>query len=181
MLDCVKVTTHSSDILTQLENALSDAHGAGPGEPALRYHYSSPANLAPLQDFATRHPKDVLLYHIPFGVAVKGKVVTLICDGLLETMGQPSSNKEKRLRKLDRFITQRSARKIRMIILADAHNLSTGSRRRPLLSDFYALVSFLKNGGMPVNTTVLFTGEQDVLEPLIMQDTSLIRRFSALL
>jgi len=67
------------------------------------------------------------------------------------------------------------------LILADAHNLSTGSRRRPLLSDFYALVSFLKSGGMPVNTTVLFTGEHDVLEPLIMQDTWLIRRFSALL
>lgn len=175
------VTTHSREILSQLENALSDAHGAGPGEPALRYHYSNPADLAPFEVFATRHPKDVLLYHIPFGVAAKGKVVTLICDGLLETMGQPSINKEQRSRKLARFKTQRLARNIRMIILADAHNLSTGSRRRPLLSDFYALVSFLKSGGMPVNTTVLFTGEQHVLEPLIMQDTWLIRRFSALL
>jgi len=175
------MTTHSSKILTQLENALSAAHGAGPGEPALRYHFSNPTDIALLEDFATRHPKDVLLYQIPFGVAVKGKVVPLICDGVLQTMGQPSIHKEERLRKLDRFKTQRSARNIRMIILADAHNLSTGSRRRPLLSDFYALVSFLKSGGMPVNTTVLFTGEQDVLEPLIMQDTWLIRRFSALL
>ena len=175
------MTTRSSEILSQLENALSDARGAGPGEPALRYHYSNPTDLAALKEFTTRHAKNVLLYQIPFGVAVKGKVVTLICDGLLETMGQPSINKEKQLRKLDRFITLRSARNIRMIVLADVHNLSTGSRRRPLLSDFYALVSFLKSDGMPVNTTVLFTGEQDVLEPLIMQDTSLIRRFSALL
>jgi len=109
------MTTHSSEILTQLENALSDAHGAGPGEPALRYHYSNPTDIAPLEDFATRHPKDVLLYQIPFGVAVKGKVVPLICDGLLQTMGQPPIHKEERLRKLDRFI--RSARNIRMIIL----------------------------------------------------------------
>jgi hypothetical protein len=175
------VTTPSSEILSQLEDALSDAHGAGPGEPALRYHFSNPTDIALLEDFATRHPKDVLLYQIPFGVAVKGKVVPLICEGMLRTMGQPSIHKEERLRKLDRFKTQRSARNIRMIILADAHNLSTGSRRRPLLSDFYALVSFLKSDGMPANTTVLFTGEQDVLEPLIMQDTWLIRRFSALL
>ena len=96
-------------------------------------------------------------------------------------MGQPSINKEERSRKLDRFVAQRSGRNIRMIVLADAHNLSTGSRRRPLLSDFYALVSFLKSDGMPVNTTVLFTGEQDILEPLIQQDSWLIRRFSALL
>lgn len=175
------MTTHSSELLTQLENALNDAHGAGPGEPALRYHYSKPADLAALQKFTTRHAKDVLLYQIPFGVAVKGKVVTLVCDGLLETMGQPALNKEERSRKLDRFVTQRSARNIRMIILADAHNISTGSRRRPLLSDFYALVSFLKSRGMPVNTTVLFTGEQDILELLIQQDPWLIRRFSALL
>ena len=175
------MTTHSSELLTQLENALNDAQGAGPGEPALRYHYIKPADLAALQKFTTRHAKDVLLYQIPFGVAVKGKVVTLVCDGLLETMGQPALNKEERSRKLDRFVTQRSARNIRMIILADAHNISTGSRRRPLLSDFYALVSFLKSRGMPVNTTVLFTGEQDILEPLIQQDPWLIRRFSALL
>jgi len=112
---------------------------------------------------------------------VKGKVVTLVCDGLLETMGQPALNKEERSRKLERFVNQRSARNIRMIILANAHNISTGSRRRPLLSDFYALVSFLKSRGMPVNTSVLFTGEQDILEPLIQQDPWLIRRFSALL
>lgn len=174
------MTTHSSELLTELENALSNAQGAGPEEPALRYHYSHPANLSALKEFATRH-KDVLLYQLPFGAAVKGKGVTLICDGLLATMDQPSINKEERSRKLDRFIAQRSARNIRMIIVADAHNLSTGSRRRPLLSDFYALVSFLKSDGMPVNTTVLFTGEQDVLEPLIMQDSWLIRRFSALL
>ena len=175
------MTTHSSELLTQLEDALSDAHGAGPGEPALRYHYSTPADLPALKEFTTRHATDVLLYQIPFGVAVKGKVVTLVCDGLLETMGQPSINKEERSRKLDRFVTQRSARNIRMIVFADAHNLSTGSRRRPLLSDFYALVSFLKSNGMPVNTTVLFTGEQDILEPLIQQDPWLIRRFSPLL
>lgn len=34
---------------------------------------------------------------------------------------------------------------------------------------------------MPANTTVLFTGEQDILEPLIQQDPWLIRRFSPLL
>lgn len=134
-----------------------------------------------LKNLQPAMPKNVLLYQIPFGVAVKGKVVTLICDGLLETMGQPSINKEERSRKLHRFVTQRSARNIRIIVLADVHNLSTGSRRRPLLSDFYALVSFLKSDGMPVNTTVLFTGEQDILEPLIQQDSWLIRRFSALL
>lgn len=172
---------HNNEILTGLEDSLTDAHGAGPGEPALRYHYSNPADLAALKTFTTSHAKDVLLYQIPFGVAVKGKVVTTICDGLLATMGQPAINREEGLRKRERFITQRSARNIRMIILADAHNLSTGSRRRPLLSDFYALVAFLKSDGMPVNTTVLFTGEQDILEPLIMQDAWLIRRFSALL
>jgi len=150
------------------------------GNPPFDYHYSNPADVAALKELSTRHAEDVLLYQIPFGVAVKGRIVTLICDALLETMGQPSINTEERLRKLNRFITQRSARNIRMIILADAHNLSTGSRRRPLLSDFYALVSFLKSHGMPVNTTVLFTGEQVILEPLIMQDAWLIRRFSAL-
>ena len=124
------MTTRSSEILSQLENALSDAHGAGPGEPALRYHYSNPADLAPLEDFATRHPKDILLYQIPFGVAVKGKVVTLICDGLLETMGQPSINKEKRLRKLDRFITLRSAHRYSPPLLRPIKTIplrSTGS------------------------------------------------------
>ena len=96
-------------------------------------------------------------------------------------MGQPSINKEERSRKLDRFVTQRSARNIRMIVFGRRSQHIHGSRRRPLLSDFYALVSFLKSDGMPVNTTVLFTGEQDILEPLIQQDPWLIRRFSALL
>jgi len=83
------MTTHSSELLTQLEDALSDAHGAGPREPALLYHYSNPADLAALKEFTTRHATEVLLYQIPFGVAVKGKIVTLVCDGLLETVGQP--------------------------------------------------------------------------------------------
>ena len=127
------MTSHSSELLTQLEDALNNSLGAGPGEPAIRYHYSKAPDLAELQKFTTHHATDVLLYQIPFGVAVKGKVVTQVCDGLLETMGQPSINKEARSRKLDRFVTRRSARNVRMIILADAHNISTGSRRRPLL------------------------------------------------
>lgn len=172
---------HNSELLTQLEDALTDAHGAGPGEPALRYHYSNPTDLTALTAFTSSHTKNVLLYQIPFGVAVKGKVVNMICDGLLATMGQLAINREEGLLKRERFITQRSARNIRMIILADTHNISTASRRRPLLSDFYALVAFLKSDGMPVNTTVLFTGEQDILERLIMQDAWLIRRFSPLL
>jgi hypothetical protein len=72
------MTTHIGELLTQLENALSDAHGAGPGEPALRYHYSNPADLEALKKFTARHATDVLLCQIPFGVPVKGKVVTQV-------------------------------------------------------------------------------------------------------